>query len=408
VTGRADRTLRKAYGIAGIAGIAFFVMSVALLGVWPARVLEEQTRAMGPERPLYLTGAELGGRAVYAREGCAYCHTQQVRYVDADVARFGAPTLAWETQFDAPHLWGTRRIGPDLARAGGTRSADWQLLHLFAPRLVVPLSVMPAYPWLFDGAPDRPRQGATDLVAYLETLGRTRELAYPEGDARARASAQDDHWARMAFDAPQLNAHPARTRPRGESPALADAGPGERGQELWIDHCAACHGDDGAGDGPAARWLRPAPTNLTAREYSLARVADVLWNGVAGTSMPAWRDHPPEELAALAAHVRGLWQSGESESPAADEAAGRRVYDANCAQCHGPDGRGDGFAATELPMAPTDFTRQRASYEETLRVIRNGVDGSSMAPWTDRLTDEQIRAVAHTVRAFFGPTGGSR
>jgi high-affinity iron transporter len=96
------------------------------------------------------------------------------------------------------------------------------------------------------------------------------------------------------------------------------------------------------------------------------------------------------------------------DAPAADEAAGRRVYDANCAQCHGPDGRGDGFAATELPMAPTDFTRQRASYEAALRVIRNGVDGSSMAPWTDRLTDDEIRAVAHTVRAFFGPTGGSR
>ena len=177
--------VRYAYVVASVAGILFFAMSVALLGIWPSRVLQKQIDTMSPDHPLGLSASEQRGRRIYGREGCAYCHTQQVRYVDADMARFGAPTLAWETRFDYPHLWGTRRIGPDLAREAGSHPTDWHMQHLLAPRSIVADSVMPAYPWLFDGASDRPTQDARDLVAYLETLGRARELAGPEGEAKA-------------------------------------------------------------------------------------------------------------------------------------------------------------------------------------------------------------------------------
>ena len=118
MTERSARVVRMAYLVASVAGVAFFAMSVALLGVWPGRVLEAQSRAMAPEHVLALTASEQRGREIYGREGCAYCHTQQIRYLHTDMLRFGAPTLAWETRFDYPHLWGTRRIGPDLARAG--------------------------------------------------------------------------------------------------------------------------------------------------------------------------------------------------------------------------------------------------------------------------------------------------
>jgi len=118
------RLLRMSYLVAGVAGLGFFAMSVLLLGVWPGRVLEQQIDGTSPDHPLALTAGEQRGRSVYAREGCAYCHTQQIRYLPNDVARFGAATLAWETIFDYPHLWGTRRIGPDLAREGSARSAD--------------------------------------------------------------------------------------------------------------------------------------------------------------------------------------------------------------------------------------------------------------------------------------------
>jgi cbb3-type cytochrome oxidase cytochrome c subunit len=397
-----------AYMAASIAGVAFFAMSVGLLGVWPGRVLDRQVRAMSPERPLALTRSEERGRAIYGREGCAYCHTQQVRYVHADMKRFGAPTLAWETRFDVPHLWGTRRIGPDLARAGSIRTDDWHFTHLFAPRSVVADSVMPAYAWMFDGAPDRPTQAARDLVAYLQSLGRARELAGPEGDARARerCDCPGDSMRQMAFTS-TLNASPARTRTRGSDvPAFPGDVDERRGRLLYAANCASCHGPRGAGDGPGAASLVPAPSDLSAHEYTTARLADALWNGVAGTAMQAWRDHPLADLAAMARVVQRFHAPQDAAVPDGLVATGERVYAAHCVQCHGPDGRGDGSAAAELTVAPTDFRSQRPTMSQSLRALREGVRGTRMASWTGRLSEPEIVAVAAYVRRFFEAGGG--
>ena len=76
------RFLRMSYLAAGIGGLGFFAMSVLLLGVWPGRVLERQIHGTSPDHPLPLTASEQRGRVIYGREGCAYCHTQQIRYLD--------------------------------------------------------------------------------------------------------------------------------------------------------------------------------------------------------------------------------------------------------------------------------------------------------------------------------------
>jgi mono/diheme cytochrome c family protein len=413
MSARAGRMLGMAYLVAGVAGVVFFGMSVGLLGVWPGRVLAEQTQRMSPPNPLGLTAAEQRGRVIYSREGCAYCHTQQVRYVEADVRRFGAPTLAWETRFDYPQLWGTRRIGPDLARAGGTRAEDWHYAHLYAPRAIVAHSVMPAYPSLFDGGPDRPRQEARDLVAYLETLGRAREIAGPEGETAARdaCNCPDDEFAQMAFRSPALNAHPARAR-RDPAPALppdADVG---RGRALYADHCAGCHGASGGGDGPGAAGLRPRPSNLAEHDYTMGRLSDALWNGVARTAMPAWRDLSASDRAALATAVRGFGAArDESPVPEPLRQLGPLVYDANCIQCHGPRGAGDGTAVDALAVAPANFRVQRPSLAVALAALRGGIEGTPMAAWTGRLSDAEIVAVANYVRGFYEgdqPAGGAR
>jgi cytochrome c oxidase cbb3-type subunit II len=393
-----------AYLVASVGGVLFFAMSVALLAVWPGRVLEQQTRAMTPEHALGLSASEQRGRTIYSREGCAYCHTQQVRYLTSDTTRFGAPTLAWETRLDYPQLWGTRRIGPDLSRVGGTRSEDWHFAHLYAPRSVVAGSVMPAYRALFDGSPDRPRQSARDLVAYLETLGRAREIAGPEGEAAARAACAcpDDKMLQMAFMAPTLNPHPARTRGRDDSLALTTNGDLARGRLLYTDHCASCHGARGEGDGPGAAALLPPPTNLAEHEYALSGLADALWNGSVGTAMPAWRDRTVSDLSSIARAVRALYAGTQDTAlPGTLVDLGRRVYAENCVQCHGPTGGGDGSAIAELRVAPTNFRRVRPSLAESLRALRNGVDGTQMAPWTDRLSDADLVAVAHFVRGLF-------
>jgi len=279
----AGRVLRMSYLAAVVAGVMFFVMSVAWLGVWPARALAEQARVTGPEHTVAPTASEGRGRAIYAREGCAYCHSQQVRFTDADVTRFGAPTLAWESRGDTPQLMGTRRIGPDLSRAAGTRSLDWHFAHLWAPRSVVPSSVMPAYRSLFQGGPGAPTQAARDLVAYLETLGRARELLGSDALAMTASHAHTDGLAPVT----ELNAHPARTRRNGDVPVLSANGDWDRGKSVYAAKCAACHGETMAGDGPGTVALRPRATNLAAHNYAQERLVHVLWNGVSGTAMPA-------------------------------------------------------------------------------------------------------------------------
>jgi cytochrome c oxidase cbb3-type subunit II len=148
------------------------------------------------------TALELEGRDIYIREGCHVCHTQMVRPLRAETERYGHYSVAGESVWEHPFLWGSKRTGPDLARLAGKYSDDWHRVHLYNPRDVVPESNMPSFPWLFQqtldgrytarkmqlmqsmGVPytdvqiDSARQdvrGRTEidaLVAYLQGLGR--------------------------------------------------------------------------------------------------------------------------------------------------------------------------------------------------------------------------------------------
>lgn len=97
---------------------------------------------------------ELAGRDVYVREGCVGCHSQMVRTLRFETERYGHYSLAGESVYDRPFLWGSKRTGPDLARVGARYSDDWHRVHLINPRDVVPESNMPAYPWLEEAGVD--------------------------------------------------------------------------------------------------------------------------------------------------------------------------------------------------------------------------------------------------------------
>lgn len=398
------RGLRMSYLVAVIGGLGFFAASVLLLAVWPGFTLEHQIKATEPEHPLGFTASEERGRDFYGHNGCPYCHTQQIRYLDRDVRRFGAATLAWETVFDYPHLWGTRRIGPDLSREGSVHSADWEFAHLYNPRHMTTDSVMPPFDWLFDGSPDRPRQEARDLVAYLESLGRGRELAGTEGESHASAGCDcSGDEKRLAFDVP-LNASPAMPRLRGESPKLVAGTDRVRGLRLYRRSCANCHGERGQGDGAGAAGLLPRPADLAAHEFTRDRLSQAMWNGVAGTSMPAWRDLPVEDLSAIADAVQRFHPAQQEPAPSPQDLdLGARVYADRCAQCHGDKGAGDGPAADRFPIPSTNFRTQRASYETDLRVVREGIGGTPMAPWLGQLSGQEISAVAQYVRSLYQP-----
>lgn len=97
-----------------------------------------------------LPALELEGRDIYIREGCNNCHSQMIRPLRAETERYGHYSVAGELVYNHPHLWGSKRTGPDLARVGQRYSDDWHRAHMYNPRDVVPESNMPAYPWLFN------------------------------------------------------------------------------------------------------------------------------------------------------------------------------------------------------------------------------------------------------------------
>ncbi len=94
------------------------------------------------------TPLELAGRDIYIREGCYVCHSQMVRTMAHEVIRYGKVSESSESVYDRPFQWGSRRIGPDLARVGGKYNDMWHYRHMIDPRAVSPGSIMPIYPWL--------------------------------------------------------------------------------------------------------------------------------------------------------------------------------------------------------------------------------------------------------------------
>jgi len=123
-----------------------------LVQLVPQFFLDETTEPV--EGLLPLAAVELEGRDIYIREGCHVCHTQMVRPLRAEVERYGHYSVAGESVYEHPFLWGSKRTGPDLARVGKRYSDTWHKAHLYNPRNVVPESNMPAFPWLFDAIID--------------------------------------------------------------------------------------------------------------------------------------------------------------------------------------------------------------------------------------------------------------
>lgn len=97
---------------------------------------------------------EVEGRDVFIANGCVGCHSQMIRPFRAETERYGHYSVAGESVWDHPFLWGSKRTGPDLARVGGRYSDDWHRAHLYNPRNVVPESIMPAYPFLVENKLD--------------------------------------------------------------------------------------------------------------------------------------------------------------------------------------------------------------------------------------------------------------
>jgi cytochrome c oxidase cbb3-type subunit I/II len=120
-----------------------------------------------PQKPY--TPLELQGRDIYTREGCYVCHSQMVRPLAPDTARFGEYSKPEESIYDHPFQWGSKRTGPDLHRLGGRYPNLWHYTHLLDPRATSPGSNMPSYAWLESGKVDV--KLASKKLALMQKLG---------------------------------------------------------------------------------------------------------------------------------------------------------------------------------------------------------------------------------------------
>ncbi len=187
--------LRLHYNLEKISmGLVAAIIVAASIGglveIAPLFTIDETVELPDDLRPH--TPLELAGREIYIREGCYACHSQMVRSLADELDRYGPYSLAAESAYDHPMLWGSKRTGPDLARLGGKYSDDWHVAHLIDPRSVVPASIMPSYPWL-----TRPLDTdlLSDSLATLARLGVPYDqgmIAAVEADALAQSRPDSD------------------------------------------------------------------------------------------------------------------------------------------------------------------------------------------------------------------------
>jgi len=163
------------------------VVVASLFEIVPTFLIRSNVPTIASVKPL--TPLELAGRDIYIREGCLGCHSQMIRPLRPETERYGEYSKPGESVYEHPFLWGSRRIGPDLAREGGKYPDLWHVRHMRDPRSVTPRSIMPAYPDLFDRATDF--AGLRRRVSALAMLG----VPYADvlhdapGMARAQAAA---------------------------------------------------------------------------------------------------------------------------------------------------------------------------------------------------------------------------
>ncbi|MCC5924219.1 MAG: cytochrome-c oxidase, cbb3-type subunit I [Crocinitomicaceae bacterium] len=168
--------------------LMIFSLIVILIGgaveIIPTMIVESNIKTIDAVKPL--KPLELEGRDIYIREGCNNCHSQMIRPLRFETARYGEYSKAGEFVYDHPFLWGSKRTGPDLAREGGLRSDSWHYGHMIIPKQWSPGSIMPAYPWLAEDDLD---------VSYLEkkiAVMRQLGVPYEEGyEAQALADLQE-------------------------------------------------------------------------------------------------------------------------------------------------------------------------------------------------------------------------
>lgn len=302
----------------------FFAGLTFLVAIMPA-IHNQENNAVLPNA-VALSNEAIQGKALFIANGCVACHTQQVRNVAMDQVWGERPSLAADyadfhrTDFlrNTATLMGTERTGPDLSNIGNRQpSQDWNLVHLFNPRIVVKESIMPAYPWLFTiskqvaksdllvnipieylkNADDKviATKDALYLIAYLQSLKQTK---------------LPNNTPNLAFLYPRENKKIAGAAPLAELD----------GKSIYAANCQSCHQANGEGLKGA---FPPLKGSKVVAGDNLELYVDIIMNGydaraeygvmaAVGTNM----NFTEKEVAAVINYERSSWgNNGKKVSP---------------------------------------------------------------------------------------------
>lgn len=300
-----------------ITAFLFFAGLTIVVAILPALSNEQISRPLPGTKPM--SADAIAGKRIFIANGCVACHTQQVRNVDMDKVWGKRPTIAADYALirrtdlwrNTATLMGSERTGPDLTDVGNRQgSLEWNLTHLYNPRILVKESVMPAYPWMFE-IKKEPAKGdvivnvppefldseqgkvvakkeVLQLVAYLQSLKQT---PLPDGTAT-----------------------PEFLYKRKVQEATTDGAAVELdGSALYATHCQACHQENGEGLAGAFPPLKGSPI---VQADSIDLFVEIIMKGYSGREnegfgvMPAVGDNAgltAEEITAIMNHERTSW-----------------------------------------------------------------------------------------------------
>jgi cytochrome c oxidase cbb3-type subunit I/II len=305
------------------------------------------------------TDQQRRGRSIYLREGCWYCHSQFVRPVTGETRRWGPVSEAGEYAFDVPHLFGTRRIGPDLTRVGMKYSDEWHLAHFYNPRMLSPDSIMAPYRGLFhepeaairivdDGAGGKTleKNGVTEglftfnsqqtiqltpnenglLFVPLMAKDRKPVIFTPNQEYKGttvKIAAETESLAALIAYLQKLGMNRGKWRDLFEPQSLEVMDATMPRSEEWITYgkevyerrCIGCHGAKGDGNGLAATFMykqRPRDFSAAVFKFRLTKeplptdgdLLRTITRGVRGTAMPAWYELPINDRLAVIQYIK--------------------------------------------------------------------------------------------------------
>lgn len=307
-----------------ITATALFVFLTLLVCIIPALDNQKNYAPLPDAKPLSKEAAM--GKAIFISEGCMACHTQQVRNVDMDKTWGKRPSIAADyAGISRTDIWrntatlmGTERTGPDLTNIGSRQpSSEWNLTHLYNPRILVKESIMPSYPWLFEEKEYLlPTDVAVTVPEEYLTNKRHKIVATPKA-LHLIAYLQ----SLVQADLPEAAPKPIFLYKREVKAEMASNGKEEEldGAPLYANNCQMCHQANGEGLKGAFPALKDSKIVL---DEEAETMVDIIMNGYSGRVSEGYAVMPAvgtnnnlssTEITAIMNYVKTNWGNSASK-----------------------------------------------------------------------------------------------